>query len=300
MMYGFRDEFKYFICPECGCLQLKGFPADLGKYYPPNHYYSFEPPDLRNENAVKQYLRKKRAKYCLSRTDLIGKLLASSRSVPRFYKWLKKTNTNFNSSILDLGCGSGTILLSMHREGFKNLTGADPYIRDEISFNGVKIYKKDVFSIDGKYDLVMLHHSFEHMRNPLGVLREIFRILKDSGFVLIRIPLVSSYAWRKYGVNWVQLDAPRHFFLHSMKSMSMLSRKAGFQIFDMEFDSTEFQFWGSEQYLKDIPLFSEKSYLVNKENSIFSQDQMAHFKKKAEILNKEGDGDSACFYLVKQ
>ena len=82
--------------------------------------------------------------------------------------------------------------------------------------------------------------------------------------------------------------------------MKMLSRKAGFQIFDMEFDSTEFQFWGSEQYLKDIPLFSEKSYLVNKETSIFSQDQIADFNKEAEILNKEGDGDSACFYLVKQ
>lgn len=40
-MFGFRDEFDYLECDECGCLQLITIPPDLIKYYPPN-YYSYQ------------------------------------------------------------------------------------------------------------------------------------------------------------------------------------------------------------------------------------------------------------------
>jgi len=40
MMYGFRDEFEYYECPVCGCLQIQQVPSDLSKYYP-RDYYSF-------------------------------------------------------------------------------------------------------------------------------------------------------------------------------------------------------------------------------------------------------------------
>ena len=40
MMFGFRDEFSYFKCNICNCLQIAAFPDDMSKYYPEN-YYSF-------------------------------------------------------------------------------------------------------------------------------------------------------------------------------------------------------------------------------------------------------------------
>jgi hypothetical protein len=40
MMFGFRDEFEYFQCSACFCLQIKNIPGSLEKYYPKN-YYSF-------------------------------------------------------------------------------------------------------------------------------------------------------------------------------------------------------------------------------------------------------------------
>jgi SAM-dependent methyltransferase len=45
-------------------------------------------------------------------------------------------------------------------------------------------------------------------------------LLACKGIIVVRIPAVSSYAWERYGVAWMQLDAPRHFFLHSPKSMT--------------------------------------------------------------------------------
>ena len=68
---------------------------------------------------------------------------------------------------------------------------------------------------------------------------------------------------------------------------------------DIEFDSTESQFLGSEFYLKNIPLKDQSLYLKNPQKSIFSEKQIQEFKDNAMKLNEENDGDQACFYLYK-
>src|SRR6185437_9012453 len=100
---------------------------------------------------------------------------------------------------------------------------------------------------------IMFHHSFEHIEDQIGTLAEVKSKLSPNGLCLIRIP-VAQWAWRHYGVNWVQLDAPRHFVIHTHESMIMAAEQAGLNIVNVEYDSTAFQFWGSELYRKDIPL----------------------------------------------
>ena len=181
------------------------------------------------------------------------------------------------------------------------MTGIDPFISEDIYYqNGVNILKKEINHVDGYFDFIMLHHSLEHMSDPLAVFENLYRILKPNRFVLIRTPLASSYAWKKYGVNWVQLDAPRHLFLHTIESMKILAHGVGFEINDIIFDSTEFQFLGSEQYMRDIPLRDERSYKVRSTEAIFSDKEIRYFKEEAAELNENGAGDQACFYLYKR
>lgn len=165
--------------------------------------------------------------------------------------------------------------------------------------NGVKVFKKYLHELGEKFDFIMLNHSFEHMPKPLDVLKELYRLLKADSYLLIRIPVADSFAWRNYGVNWVQIDAPRHLFLHTTKSMQILAKQVGFKFSDIVFDSNAFQFSGSEQFLKDIPIRNEISYAVNPEKSIFSKQDIEAFHTKAMQLNQEKDGDAACFYLYK-
>jgi SAM-dependent methyltransferase len=299
MMFGYRDEFKYFECAKCGCVQIKEIPDDLSKYYPED-YYSFQSPYYLKENFLKYFLRRQRAKYCLNGKDIIGMLLSRMYGMPKYYDWFKRAEIKFESKILDVGCGDGHLLSIMQRDGFSNLLGVDPFIIDNIFCeSGIKIFKKDMSEIKQQFDFIMLHHSFEHMPQPLSTFKQLFRLLIPNKYVLVRIPVASSFAWRKYGVNWVQLDAPRHLFLHTIKSIQILAEQVNFQISDIIFCSTEFQFWGSEQYLKDIPLKNSKSYSVNPQKSIFSKEQIESFKSKAIELNKKNDGDTACFFLYK-
>ena len=82
--------------------------------------------------------------------------------------------------------------------------------------------------------------------------------------------------------------------------MSLLTKKASLSLEKTIYDSTAFQFWGSEQYLKDIALRDENSYAENPKKSIFSKKQITDFEKKARELNKNKQGDSCAFIIMKQ
>lgn len=180
----------------------------------------------------------------------------------------------------------------MNSIGFSNLTGADPFLESDIYYsNGVNVYKKFISELEGRYDLIMLHHSFEHMPDPISVFSHLERLLALNGTIIIRVPVVDGYAWRKYGMNWFQIDAPRHFFLHTKKSISLLAKKYGLKIVKIEFDSTEAQILNSEKYLEDISLLDEYIVAETLRNAA---------KKKAKELNSLMDGDQACFYIKRQ
>jgi predicted SAM-dependent methyltransferase len=178
----------------------------------------------------------------------------------------------------------------MHREGFEALSGVDPLIKQDIVYRcGLRIQKKQIEELGESYDLIMLHHSFEHMTQPLSVLKALRRILRGDGQLILRIPLVDCHACRKYGACWVQLDAPRHYYLQTVRSIHIQCGEAGFEISDIEYDSGAMQFAASEKYLRDIALVEDRDPCSKKQHRLF--------KAEARRLNAIRDGDSACFYL---
>jgi SAM-dependent methyltransferase len=305
MMFGTREEFEYFLCNECGCLQIADIPSDLSKFYP-STYYSFNSQTAipRKERVLPELLERLRVGNALfGRGFKLAKLASYLVDFPLQLKligpWLLKCNIqSFNAHFLDVGCGSSSWWLNdLKTLGFHNLLGADPYIDSDIKSGGISILKTEIQNLSDKFDLVTLHHSFEHIPNQAETLRAIRSILKLGGFCLIRIPLVSSIVWEKYGTDWVELDAPRHLYLHSLKSMKLLAKEQGLELVDFFCDSTEFEFWGSEQYRRDIPLMAEDSFGINPSKSNFTYREMAEFKKNAEEANNVSQGGRACFFL---
>jgi len=299
MMFGTRDKFPYFQCSRCGCLQIKEIPSNIEKYYPNNYYsYNFISP-LNKNNPIKKTAIRLRNQFAVSNKGIFGRVLYSIFPYPKLII-LSKVNLTRDSKILDVGCGMGSVLYSLKELGFNNLLGIDPYIDQNIEYPiGLDIKKLSIHDINDKWDIVMLVQSFEHMSDPLAVLLKVSKILNKDGICLVNTPIVSSYAWQYYGVNWVNLDAPRHFFLHSIESMKLLVKKAGLNLTKIFYNSRDFQFWGSEQYKKGIFLKAENSYYINPKKSIFSSRQIRNFKKKTKRINKENRGDCAVFYIRK-
>lgn len=294
MMLGYRDVFRYFQCSDCGCLQIENIPADMSRYYPGN-YYSYQ--HSKQPNLLKRMLVRTRDNFMVTGKGAVGRALSKLSPNTRL-SFLRPLALTEDACILDVGCGAGALLNRLSNMGFKQVLGIDPFNEHDIRYhNGVTIEKKTIREIGGKWDLIMFNHSFEHLPDPAETLDKVATMLKPGGHCVIRIPTVSSYAWNHYGVNWVQLDAPRHFFLHSIMSIKILAKHCDMKLTDVYYDSTPFQFWGSEQYLKDIPLSNKQSFAENPVASIFSAQQIAEFTRRATELNESGQGDQAIFYL---
>jgi len=299
MMFGYNDFFDYFECSRCGCLQISQVPKDMAKYYPSN-YYSFQQLENSMLDNIRIKMVRQRDIYALTGHGIIG--LALQKIFPANHlDFLKKLNININTKILDVGCGSGNLLKVLGDIGFRRLYGVDPYIKEGIEYNnGIKILKNQIHELDDEFDIIMFNHSFEHISDPNETLKTVSKLLSKNGVCILRIPTVSSFAWKKYNVNWVQLDAPRHFFLYSLDSIILLASKSELILNGFFYDSTDFQFWGSEQYLKGIPLNSSNSYNQNPRKSMFSESDIKSFKLQARVLNANNQGDQVALYFSKK
>ncbi len=184
--------------------------------------------------------------------------------------------------------------------GFTNLTGADPFNKKTIEVKGMSIYDKNIFKIDGQYDFIMSHHSFEHMPDPEMHLQRLEALLKPGGMLLIRTPVTNSYCWEKYGTNWVGIDAPRHLHIESHKSKEILCHNAGLKIIKIKHDAEAFHFLASEQYKKGIKLNDKNSFFVKKNYQLFSKKTLNAYKKQFADLNEKFLGGDARFNIRKK
>ena len=304
MMFGSKEQFSYFRCAYCDCLQLGEIPPNLDKYYP-NDYYAYQKPESAPpswKTAIKRKLIYPRlTRHKLGWGGVAGRLLYGLGHGPPFPEWLRYLVAPVPAAggVLDVGCGSGFHLLALRDCGFSNLLGVDPFISESVSYPGsVRIKKCGISDIAGEFSLITMHHVFEHVENPVETLEQARRLLKPNGQILIRIPLSDSDAAQRYKENWVQLDAPRHITLQTRKSMECLAKKAEMKIARVVYDSTGFQFWGSELYLRDIPLRDSRSNSNDPNNPIFRSDEMESYARLATQLNSLERGDQAGFVLV--
>lgn len=297
MMFGLHDSFLYFQCHQCDCLQIAQLPDDLSKYYP-SDYYSFSSYSGKRFKGLNGLLYKLRIKSTLYRKGFIQRVIHLVNPVSKLAIFHNLVTAE--TKILDVGCGNGDMFLYPLREaGLKNVMGCDPFLPKDIEYkNGLTLYKRDIFKMNGQWDIIVYNHSFEHIPNPLENLIKVNELLTPGGVCIIRIPTVPNFAWSTYGTNWAQLDAPRHLFLHSPKSIAYLADQAGLTLKKIVYDSTFFQFTGSEAIAKGIPLLQMKK----KESDSFFVRKFKKMKynRLAKKLNREGRGDQAAFYLTRK
>jgi SAM-dependent methyltransferase len=290
-MFGFGGEFWYDRCASCGGLQLRTIPEDLHAFYPDN-YYAFDTKHA-SPRGVRAGIRHVRDALVLGRgrwlTRWIEPLL--SPGMLQLRGWLQRAGAHRGSRILDVGCGDGAWLRRLRAQGYRQVLGVDPFIANPILYDGEVLVRKGTLDeLSGEWDLIMFHHSLEHIADQRGTLKRVASLLAPDGCCLIRIPIVSSQAWEEYRDRWVQLDAPRHLMLHSTTSLERLASSVGLRVDAVVHDSTMFQFEGSELYRRDRPL-TELS------PSSYTRRQRRAFAERAAALNAEGRGDQAAFYL---
>jgi 2-polyprenyl-3-methyl-5-hydroxy-6-metoxy-1,4-benzoquinol methylase len=292
-MLGLKEKFKYNQCTACGHTHLNSLPENIEKYYNSKEYYSFSSKNSFNEEAFnkpsfKTKLRKILLTLNVKKSILFSAALKAALSIKGISKQKK---------ILDYGCGAGQFVKELIEIGFVNARGYDLYLPENIEVNGEIYLSNNLSNLKNtSWDIVTLNHVFEHVPDPIELLKDLKKIMPSGGKLLLRFPVIDSFSFEKYKENWVQFDAPRHVNLFTRKSIKLAIQKAGgYNIENLYDDSFHFQFTGSELYLKKLSLNPEDN---NRKKRLLSLDTYRyHFLAKK--LNKQNKGDQIVIILER-
>ena len=306
-MFGISEDFDYSVCADCGSVALISVPPDMARYYPSDYYsVGLDPERAMGAPGVRQFARLVIGSVLWGRGILSGMATAAIprrqlRTLVSVLSSIRRAGlvNGKDTRVLDVGCGSGMLVFALGLAGVKNVIGVDPFMsggRDLTT--GGQLRHQDLSEVEGLYDLIMFHHSLEHVPDPEASLRQAMERLAPGGRVLVRMPTSSSNAFETYGAAWVSLDAPRHLAVLSRSGLSTLCERLGVGVLSVTDDSTGFQFWGSEQYLRGIPLMDPRSVMLKRGDAPFSRRQLRGWEEQAVALNQAGQGDQASWVIA--
>ena len=210
--YGAYRPVSYISCSRCRVIVQSPLP-------PAELIPSFYPPDYRNRLIVKSGLF-----YFLKRAQT---------------RWLARRLGRYiggtGKKVLELGYGSGELLLALHWLGFRNLAGADfddagaAHLEDR----GIRFRRANMeegFPFSEQFDCVIMVNVIEHFLDPVGVLSRIRERLAPGGIVILITPNAAALELLLFGRFWSGFHAPRHIWLFSRDGFVRLGRSLGFAL----------------------------------------------------------------------
>ncbi len=135
--------------------------------------------------------------------------------------------------LLDVGCGAGFFLkaaeeIGWEAEGIEISPIASDYAQNIVKVKVLEGKLEDLHLPEEIFDLVVLIETVEHLMNPLETLKEINRILKKQGILIICTPDYKSLSRLFLGKNWAVLSPEEHFSAFTQKSLFRIVQKAEF------------------------------------------------------------------------
>jgi predicted SAM-dependent methyltransferase len=179
----------------------------------------------------------------------------------KVYAWVKRRNIKSKlnrirqyatkGQMLDYGAGNGDFALAAQQEGWRVCVY-------ETSPSATEILKHRQLSMvsiplkENQFDVITLWHVFEHLNKPGEALASFYKSLKPGGVLVLAVPNAASWDAKHYKSFWAAYDVPRHRWHYNKHAISLLGRKAGFELL-----ITKNMYWDafyisllSEQYRK--------------------------------------------------
>lgn len=208
--YGAPGTYRWIKCLGCDLVRLDPMPKEeiLNLAYPET-YHAFVKPT----SKITQYLQ------TFSRKG-IAKSLANK--LPE------------RGAILDIGCSTGELLLSVGRLGDYQLFGIEYKLEIawEARNRGIHVWEgafEKAEVPDESMDLVVMQHVIEHVYDPVDTLKRIHRILRPSGIVTGELPNFRSWDAALFGKYWGGGHAPRHLFHFTPQTLKKTIEHCGLE-----------------------------------------------------------------------
>lgn len=143
--------------------------------------------------------------------------------------------------ILDIGAGTGDFLSVAKENGWQTI-GVEPSEKAKgIAKNkGVSFVEQTSILENHSFDVISMWHVLEHVPNLENQIKELKRLLKPNGTLIIAVPNFKSFDAKHYGKFWAAYDVPIHFWHFSKKAIQQLFGNENMKlekVLPMKFDS---------------------------------------------------------------
>lgn len=193
---------------------------ELGKYYESEDYIS-------HTDAKRSFFEK---------LYHIVKVYSLNKKV----KLISKLN-NESRLVLDIGAGTGDFLNTAKNKGWK-VEGVEPntHAKELAKQKGIDLHFTTTDFEPKSFDVITMWHVLEHIPDIENQIKELKRLIKPNGYVIIAVPNFKSYDAIHYKSFWAAYDVPRHLWHFSKTSIQKLFQEEDFsleKVLPMKFDS---------------------------------------------------------------
>lgn len=136
------------------------------------------------------------------------------------------------NQLLDIGCATGLFMERMASEGWQAEgleTSSD--LAEMARSLGRRVETallEEARYPEQSFDLVSCLHVLEHVPDPTGYMREVFRITRPGGYLLLALPINQCFPHLLFGNPY--LDQPDHLSFFTPRHLDSLLRKTGFEV----------------------------------------------------------------------
>lgn len=158
-----------------------------------------------------------------------------------------------NAKVLDIGCGNGSFLVNLGKQGGFKLYGLEPEGKsgDRASqYAEINLHRgfleEDTYQ-ENFFDAIILTHVYEHLPNPKESLDILTQIAKKGACLQIEIPNINSWQAKLYKGFWFHLDPPRHLNMFPPVILKAELQQRGWSVVDERYFSPQFSPYGAQQ-----------------------------------------------------
>lgn len=209
------------ICTGCGLIHSDPIPTkeELKNFYERDYRLNYK--------SVPEPLLKHTLRYAKDSLDFLIEILD-------FCNFENMNQKNF----LDIGAGSGEILYFAKKLGF-NTKGIEPnkgyasFCKNNLQLDVINSVYEEASIESNHYDVLNLNQVLEHMPDPLDVLINLKKFLKEDGILVLTVPDIEA-----------NLHSPQtrfhyaHIFNYNHLNLKKLFDKAGYQILNPDTKKT--------------------------------------------------------------
>jgi len=143
--------------------------------------------------------------------------------------------------ILDIGAGVGDFLSVAKNDGWETI-GIEPSDKAKtIARNKGVSFVENLSELESNsFDVITMWHVLEHVPDLENQIKELKRLIKPNGTVIIAVPNFKSFDAAYYGKYWAAYDVPIHLWHFSKTAIQKLFAKENLElvkVLPMKFDS---------------------------------------------------------------